>query len=142
MSKVSKKLPNKILVHMKTFNKTYIRVLDHLLGVEKHLSVFFPISLYKLRYIITPAPPNNFLNHWQLTSTNYFNIPSFSGSSTVFVPRMPFTVLKNCYYSTTVNREKQSVEYSIRIYLFLFLKHIQFSCLKLVIRLVNIAIML
>ena len=46
MSKVSKKLPNKILVHMKTFNKTYIRVLDHLLGVEKHLSVFFPISLY------------------------------------------------------------------------------------------------
>ena len=31
---------------MKTFNKTYIRVLDHLLGVEKHLSVFFPISLY------------------------------------------------------------------------------------------------
>ena len=33
---------------MKTFNKTYIRVLDHLLGVEKHLSVFFPISLYLL----------------------------------------------------------------------------------------------
>ena len=26
---------------MKTFGKTYIRVLDHLLGVEKHLSVFF-----------------------------------------------------------------------------------------------------
>jgi hypothetical protein len=31
---------------MKTYNKTYIRVLDHLLGVEKHLSVFFPNSLY------------------------------------------------------------------------------------------------
>ena len=46
MSKVFKKFPNKILVHMKTFNKTYIRVLDHLLGVEKHLSGFFPISLY------------------------------------------------------------------------------------------------
>ena len=46
MSKVFKKFPNKILVHMKTFNKTYIRVLDHLLGVEKHLSVFFPNSLY------------------------------------------------------------------------------------------------
>ena len=46
MSKVFKKFPNKILVHMKTFNKTYIRVLDHLLGREKHLSVFFPNSLY------------------------------------------------------------------------------------------------
>ena len=41
MFKVFKKFPNKILVHMKTFNKTYIRVLDHLLGAEKHLSVFF-----------------------------------------------------------------------------------------------------
>ena len=53
-----------------------------------------------------------------------------------------YTVLKSCYYPTTVNGEKQSVEYSIIIYLFLFLKHNQFSCLKLVIRLVNIAIML
>ena len=41
MSKVFKKFPNKILVHMKTFNQIYIRVLDHLLGVEKNLSVFF-----------------------------------------------------------------------------------------------------
>ena len=31
---------------MKTFDKTYIRVLDYLLGVEKHLSVFFLNSLY------------------------------------------------------------------------------------------------
>ena len=46
MSKVFKKFPNKILVHMKPFDKTYVRVLDHLLGVEKHLSVFFPNSLY------------------------------------------------------------------------------------------------
>ena len=46
MSKVFKKFPNKMLVHMKPFNKTYIRVLDQLLGVEKHLSVFFPNSLY------------------------------------------------------------------------------------------------
>ena len=36
----------KILVHMKTFDKTYIRVLDHFIGREKHLSVFFPNSLY------------------------------------------------------------------------------------------------
>ena len=41
MSKVFKNFPNKILVHMMTFNETHIRVLDHLLGVEKHLSVFF-----------------------------------------------------------------------------------------------------
>ena len=46
MSMVFKKLQNKILVHMKTFDKAYIRILDHLLGREKHLSVFFPNSLY------------------------------------------------------------------------------------------------
>ena len=38
---VFKKLQNKILVHMKTFHKPQIRVLDHLLSREKHLSVFF-----------------------------------------------------------------------------------------------------
>ena len=31
---------------MKTFDKPHIRVLDHLLGRDKHLSVFFPNSLY------------------------------------------------------------------------------------------------
>ena len=36
-----KKFPNKIFVHMKTFDKAYIRVLDHFLGREKHLSFFF-----------------------------------------------------------------------------------------------------
>ena len=46
MSMVFKKLQNKILVHMKTFDKAYIRILDHLLGREKHLSVFFSDSLY------------------------------------------------------------------------------------------------
>ena len=46
MSMVFKKLQNKILVHMKTFDKPHIRVLDHLLGREKHLSVSFPNSLY------------------------------------------------------------------------------------------------
>ena len=30
---------------MKSFDKAYIRILDHLLGREKRLSVFFPISL-------------------------------------------------------------------------------------------------
>ena len=33
---------------MKTFDKPYIRVLDHLLGREKHLSVFFPNSLFEI----------------------------------------------------------------------------------------------
>ena len=53
MSMVFKKLKNKILVHMKTFDKPQIRVLDHLIGREKHLSVFFseqslfvPVQLY------------------------------------------------------------------------------------------------
>ena len=46
MSMVFKKLQNKILVHMKTFDKAYIRIWDHLLGREKYLSVFFPNSLY------------------------------------------------------------------------------------------------
>ena len=50
MPKVFKKIPNKILMHIKTFYKAYIRVLDHLLGVEKHLSVFFPNSLYGAGY--------------------------------------------------------------------------------------------
>ena len=49
MSMVFKKLQNKILVHMKTFDKPHIRVLDHLLGREKHFSVFFPNSLYVLK---------------------------------------------------------------------------------------------
>ena len=31
---------------MKTFDKIYIRLLDHFLGRENHLSVFFPNSLY------------------------------------------------------------------------------------------------
>lgn len=36
---------------MKTFDKTYIRVLDHLLGVKKHLSVFFQtVSQIKIEY--------------------------------------------------------------------------------------------
>ena len=47
MSMVFKKLQNKILVHMKTFDKAYVRILDRLLGREKHLSVFFPNSLYE-----------------------------------------------------------------------------------------------
>ena len=46
MSMVFKKLQNKFLVHMKTFDEAYIRILDHLLGREKNLSVFFPNSLY------------------------------------------------------------------------------------------------
>ena len=41
MSMEFKKFQNKILVHMKTFDKSYIRVLDHFLGREKHLSFFF-----------------------------------------------------------------------------------------------------
>ena len=41
MSMVFKKLQNKILVHMKTFDKPHIRFLDHLLGREKHCQFFF-----------------------------------------------------------------------------------------------------
>ena len=41
-----KKFQNKILGHMKTFDEIYIRLLDHFSGREKHLSVFFPNSLY------------------------------------------------------------------------------------------------
>ena len=52
------------------------------------------------------------------------------------------TVLKLCYILIALNREKQSVGYNIRVYLFSFLKHIQFSCFMLVIKLVHIAIML
>ena len=51
MSKVFKKFPNKILVLKKTFNKTYITVLDHLLGVEKHLSVFFFRTVFTKKFI-------------------------------------------------------------------------------------------
>ena len=41
---------------MKTFNKTDIRLLDHLLGVEKHLSVFFSEqSLYPLVFFDVAA---------------------------------------------------------------------------------------
>ena len=40
---VFKKVQNKILVHMKTFDQPYIRVLDHLLGavrkLRKHIGV-------------------------------------------------------------------------------------------------------
>ena len=46
MSMEFKKFQNKILGHMKTFNEVYIRLLAHFLGREKHLSVFFPNSLY------------------------------------------------------------------------------------------------
>ena len=38
--------------------------------------------------------------------------------------RTLISVMKSCYFSTTLNREKQSVQYSIRIYLFLFLKYV------------------
>ena len=41
MSMEFKKVQNKILGHMKTFDKIYIRLLDHFLGRENHLSVFF-----------------------------------------------------------------------------------------------------
>ena len=78
---------------------------------------------------------------WQKFSFGVWRI--YLIQSTIYIIKYGTnTVLKSCYFLTTVNREKQSVQYSIRIYLFLFLKHIQFSCLKLVIRLVNIAIML
>ena len=45
MSMVFKKLQNKILVHMKTFDKPHIRVLDHLSGREKHVGFFSEQSL-------------------------------------------------------------------------------------------------
>ena len=44
MSMVFKKLQNKILVHM-TFDKAYIRILDHLLGREKKSQFFSEQSL-------------------------------------------------------------------------------------------------
>ena len=41
MSMAFKKFPNKILVHMKTFDKTNVRVLDQFIGRGKLLSYFF-----------------------------------------------------------------------------------------------------
>ena len=38
----------KFLVHLKTFDTTYIRVFDYFLGREKHLSGFFPNGLFLL----------------------------------------------------------------------------------------------
>ena len=43
-----KKFPKKILLHKKTFNKTNIRVLDHLLGVKNICQFFTEQSLFKL----------------------------------------------------------------------------------------------
>ena len=48
MSIEFKKFQNITLWHMKTFDKTYIRLLDHFLGREKHLSFFSEQSLYSI----------------------------------------------------------------------------------------------
>ena len=53
MSMVFKKLQNKILVQMKTFDKAYIKILDHLLGRDKHLSVFFRIQSSSMYIVLT-----------------------------------------------------------------------------------------
>ena len=47
MSMEFKKFQNKILGHMKIFDKTHIRLLDHFLGREKHLSFFFRTVMNK-----------------------------------------------------------------------------------------------
>ena len=71
-----KKLQNKILVHMKTFDKPHITVLDHLLGRDKHLSVFFseqsldnPNKPYALASFLSAlftwsSPISQFLHTW------------------------------------------------------------------------------
>ena len=65
---VFKKLQNKILVHMKTFDKAYIRILDHLLGREKCLSVFFR-TVFRL-YVLSS---NSFYCQYPLINYSDFN---------------------------------------------------------------------
>ena len=94
-------------------------------------------------------PTNYFNDIWILGKFDVFCLKGFV--YVVYYDKHPlkivpvadyYTVMKSWHNSITLHREKQSVLYIIRICLFLFLKDIQFTCLKLIIKLVNIAIML